>query len=50
MNGSCETTFYVLALYYGSVQVRATRHTLIPCLAADFVGLTSAVFWSRIFF
>ncbi len=50
MNGSTETTFYVLAVYFGSVGVRATRHTLYPCIAADFVGLLSAVYWSRVFF
>lgn len=49
MNGSTETTFYVLALYYGSVSVRATRHTLWPCLAADAAGLTSAVLFSYVF-
>lgn len=49
MNGSTETTFYVLALYFGSVGVRATRHTLWPCLAADFVGLSAAVALSYVF-
>jgi spore maturation protein SpmA len=49
MNGSTETTFYVLAVYFGSVGVRATRHTLIPCLVADVIGMTSAVYWSRLF-
>jgi spore maturation protein B len=49
MNGSTETTFYVLAVYFGSVGVRATRHTLIPCLVADVVGMTAAVYWSRLF-
>lgn len=50
MYGSTETTFYVLAVYFGSVGVRTTRHTLIPCLAADLVGLTSAVYISYLFF
>lgn len=48
--GSTETTFYVLAVYYGSVQVRAIRHTLAACLVADAVGLASAVYLSRLFF
>lgn len=39
INGSSETTFYVLALYFGSVQVRAVRHTLAVCLLTDLVGL-----------
>ncbi len=50
MNGSMETTFYVLAVYYGSVGVRETRHTLIPCLTADFVGVMMALVFARIFF
>jgi len=49
MNGSTETTFYVLALYFGSVGVRATRHTVWPCLAADFVGMSAAVAFSYVF-
>jgi spore maturation protein SpmA len=50
MSGSTETTFYVLALYFGSVGVRATRHTVIPCLAADVTGFTAAFIFSRIFY
>jgi spore maturation protein SpmA len=50
MNGSTETTFYVLALYFGSVRVRATRHTVVACLAADATGALAALFWCRIFF
>jgi spore maturation protein SpmA len=43
MNGSTETTFYVLALYFGSIQVRRARHTVIACLAADCTGIIAAV-------
>lgn len=50
MSGSTETTFYVLALYLGSVQVRAARHTLAACLAADLTGFVAALFWCRLFF
>ena len=50
MNGSTETTFYVLALYLGSVRVRAGRHTVLACLAADLTGFVAAVFWCRLFF
>jgi spore maturation protein B len=50
MNGSTETTFYVLALYFGSVRVRAVRHTVAACLAADAAGMAAALLWSRIFF
>ncbi len=48
--GSSETTFYVLAVYFGSVQVRATRHTLPACLAADAAGVAAAVGVCRLFF
>jgi spore maturation protein SpmA len=48
--GSTETTFYVLAVYYGSVRIRLTRHTVVACLSADFVGALAALFWCRIFF
>ncbi len=50
MNGSTETTFYVLALYFGSVRVRAARHTVVACLAADATGALAALLWCRIFF
>lgn len=50
MNGSTETTFYVLAVYFGSVQVRATRHTVAACLAADATGILAAVGLTHLFF
>jgi spore maturation protein SpmA len=50
INGGTETTFYVLALYFGAVQVRVLRHTLPACLAADFVGPTAAFLVCRVFF
>jgi spore maturation protein B len=46
--GSSETTFYVLAVYFGAVQVRNGRHTLITCLTADFIGVLCAVWSCRI--
>lgn len=50
MSGSTETTFYVLAVYYGAVGVRAARHTVLSCLAADITGITVAVAMSHLFF
>jgi len=41
--GSTETTFYVLAVYYGAVQVRRIRHTLAAALTADVAGVAGAV-------
>ena len=50
MSGSTETTFYVLAVYLGSVQVRAARHTVVACLAADFTGVVAALAIAHVFF
>ncbi len=41
--GSTETTFYVLAVYFGAVQVRRIRHALAAALAADAAGIVAAV-------
>ncbi len=45
--GSTETTFYVLAVYFGSVAVRRTRHAVPAGLAADFCGMLAAVLICR---
>jgi len=49
MQGSTETTFYVLAVYFGAVGIRRTRHALPAALCADAVGMLAAVaicnFW-----
>jgi spore maturation protein SpmA len=50
INGSSETTFYVLALYFGAVQVKAVRHTLVACLASDTVGLMITLALTHVFF
>ena len=38
MQGSTETTFYTIAVYFGSVGVRKTRHTLPASITADLIG------------
>lgn len=48
--GSTETTFYVLAVYFGAVQVRRIRHALAVGLIADFAALAAAVAVCRILF
>lgn len=50
MFGSTETTFYVLAVYFGSVAVRRTRHALLAGLCADAAGLIGAVVICRVLF
>jgi spore maturation protein B len=46
--GSSETTFYVLAVYFGSVAIKNTRHALPTGLIGDIVGLISSVFAVRL--
>ena len=41
--GSTETTFYVLAVYFGAIQVRRVRHALAAALTADVAGVIAAV-------
>ncbi|MBT5037891.1 MAG: spore maturation protein [Rhodospirillaceae bacterium] len=43
LQGSTETTFYVLAVYFGAVQIRRIRYALIPALSADLAGIIAAV-------
>ena len=42
LNGSTETTFYVLAVYFGSVGVHRVRHALAAGLMADLTGALAA--------
>ncbi len=41
--GSTETTFYVIAVYFGVVNIRFTRHAIPAGLIADFVGIVASV-------
>ncbi len=50
MQGSTETTFYVLAVYFGSVGIKKTRYAAAAGLFADFVGIIAAIIISYIFF
>jgi spore maturation protein SpmA len=50
IQGSTETTFYVLAVYFGSVGIRKTRHALGCALAADGFGVVAAIFVCYLFF
>ena len=43
LQGSTETTFYVLAVYFGAVQVRRIRHAMAAALTADLAGIAFAV-------
>lgn len=46
--GSTETTFYVLAVYFGSVGIKNTRHALPTGLIADVAGFIAALFFVRL--
>ncbi len=50
LQGSTETTFYVLAVYFGAVQVRRVRHALAAALTADVAGVIFAVLACSFFF
>jgi len=48
--GSTDTTFYVLAVYFGSVGIKKTRYALTCGLLADLAGIVAAVFIAYLFF
>lgn len=50
IQGSTETTFYVLAIYFGSVGIRHGRHALACGLSADVAGITAAIVLAHWFF
>ena len=50
MLGSTETTFYTIAVYFGSAGIHKTRHTVPAALAADLTGFIAAAFAVRLLF
>jgi spore maturation protein SpmA len=48
--GATDTTFYIIALYFGSVSVRRTRHAVTCGLIADAAGIVAAIFIGYLFF
>ena len=50
LQGSTETTFYVLAVYFGSVKVKKTRYAASVGLIADFAGIVAAIIVTYLFF
>jgi len=50
LQGSTETTFYVIAVYFGAVQVQRVRHGLAAALTADAAGIAGAVAATTLFF
>ncbi len=50
LQGSTDTTFYILAVYFGSVGITKTRHAITCGLIADAVGIIAAIFIGYLFF
>lgn len=50
LQGSSDTTFYVIAVYYGAVSIRNTRYTVGAMLLADLVGIITAITLAYLFF
>jgi spore maturation protein SpmB len=48
--GSTDTTFYILAVYFGSVGIKNTRHAVTCGLLADLAGIVAAVAIAYLFF
>lgn len=48
--GSTDTTFYILAVYFGSVNIKYTRHAVACGLLADLAGVIAAIFIAYLFF
>jgi spore maturation protein SpmA len=48
--GTADTTFYIVALYFGAVNIKKTRYTVPAMLIADLVGITTAILISYLFF
>ena len=50
IQGATDTTFYILAVYFGSVGIKKTRHALVCGLFADFAGIVAAIIIAYLFF
>jgi len=48
--GSSDTTFYIVALYFGSVGIKKTRYAVPAALLADLAGVIAAIFIAYLFF
>lgn len=50
IQGSTDTTFYILTLYYGSIKIKNMGYSLRIGLLADLIGIISALFLAKLFF
>jgi spore maturation protein SpmB len=50
LQGSSDTTFYVIAVYFGAVNIKDTRYSVGAMLLADLVGILTSIFLAYMFF
>ena len=50
LQGATDTTFYIVAVYYGAVNIKNSRYTVSYALLADLAGVLTAVFVAYLFF
>lgn len=50
LQGSTDTTFYVLTLYFGSIGIKKIKHAMIGGLVADLAGIVASIFFVRLLF
>ena len=50
LQGSSDTTFYVVAVYFGAVSIKNTRYAIGAMLLADLVGITASIILAYLFF
>ncbi len=50
LQGATDTTLYIIAVYFGSVKIRNTRHAITCGLAADFIGIVASILLCYLFF
>ena len=50
LQGSSDTTFYVIAVYFGAVAVKNTRYTVGAMLLADLAGIITSILLAYLFF
>ena len=50
LQGTSDTTFYVIAVYYGAVSIKNTRYTIGAMLLADLVGIVTSILLAYLFF
>ena len=50
MQGSTDTTFYIITLYFGSIGIKKIKYSLTACLFADLIGISASILIVNLFF